>query len=327
MAQLDGKALRKQANDLLDRHEDSPKKLVLLHTAVGLLAPLVVMLINILLDQQIAKTGGLGGMDARSRLETIQSTLLYAVAILLPFWEVGLIFAAMQWRKGEEAEKTHLLEGFRRFVNVFALRFWSGVLFVVLGIFIFYASMFLYTMTPLAKPVMDLLAPTGASITPEEMQAMLTPELINQLLVKMVPMFILFAVLYAAVCIPVFYRLRFAEYILLEGEGGRRAMVCSMQLTKGSCWQIFKLDLQFWWFYLLLALSAILCYGDLLLPLAGVTLPMNSTVSSLLFYIAAILLQGYLYLRYQAQRQTTYALAYDALQPRAETPEQTPFEV
>ena len=314
MAHLHTKSLHDQAKGLLGRHGDAPKKLVLLHTVLGLGVPLLVMVINFLLEGQIAKTGGLGGMAARSTLETVQSLLETGVLILLPFWEMGLVFAALSWRKGHNADKSHLMEGFRRFVNIFALRLWSGVLFVIIGISVFYASMFIFTATPWAKPVMELVSPTGEAVTPEQMQAMLTPELTQQLLHKMLPMFILFLVLYAAVCIPLFYRLRFANFILLEGEGGIRAMAQSLRMTKGGCLQICKLDLHFWWFYLLQILALALCYGDSILALLGVSLPMGQNVSFFVFYSAGMLLEGILFWQCQGHRLTTYALAYDAFQ-------------
>ena len=131
--------------------------------------------------------------------------------------------------------------------------------------------------------------------------------------------FAIFVLAYAAVCIPLSYRLRFADYILLEGEGGRQAMIQSFLLTRGSCKEIFKLDLHFWWFYLLQLLALALCYGDGILSLLGVTLPINSNLRYFLFYTIGLLLEGFLFCRYQGQRLTTSALAYDALQPQDPT--------
>lgn len=316
MAQLHSPTLHRQAKDLLERHADAPRKLVLLHTVIALGVPLLVTVLNFLLETQVAKTGGLDGMATRSVLATAQSVLDTSVVILLPFWEVGLLFAALRWRRGHSADKSYLLEGFRRFVNVFALRFWSGVVYIFLGFTAFQISMFLFSMTPWAKPVMELFSPLGEVVTPEQVAEMLTPELLNQLMHRMTPLFILFGVLFAAVCIPLSYRLRFADFILLEGEGGIRSMVRSFQMTRGSCLQIFKLDLHFWWFYLLHILCLVICYGDSILALVGVTLPISETASAFLFYGLGVLLQMLLFWRYQSERLTTYCLAYDDLQPQ-----------
>lgn len=319
MAQLHTAALHRQAKALLSRQGESPKRLVLLHTLLALGIPLLALLINILLDQQIAKTGGLGGMAARSTLETVQSMLELGIGILLPFWEMGLLFAALRWRRGQRADKTHLTEGFRRFVNIFALRLWSGILYIAVGFAALYASSLIFSATPWAKPLTDLLASIGELPTPEQIPATMTPELINQLLTNMMPLYIIFGILYAAVCIFLFCRLRFADFILLEGEGGIRSIAQSFQLTRGSCWQICKLELHFWWFYLLQALILVLCFGSEILTLLGVTLPIDPNLSFFLFYAVGLLLEGFLLWRYQGQRLTTYALAYDALQPQDPT--------
>jgi len=314
MTQLHTKALHRQAKDLLGRQEDSPKKLILFHILIALGIPLLVAAVNVLLEQQIARTGGLGGMAARSSLETLQSTLDMGLSILLPFWNMGLLFAALRWRKNQAADKSHLTEGFRRFVNIFALRFWSGVLYLMVGFAVafFYSSLF--ALTPWAKSVTDALYPAG--VTPEQLPATLTPAQIRQ----MAPLLIPFGVLYTAVCVFLFYRLRLADFILLdEGVGGRQAMLQSFRLTQGSSWQLFKLDLHFWWFYLLQGLALVICNGDMLLALCGVTLPMDRNLSFLLFYAAGLLLEGLLYWRCQAERLTAYALAYDALQPKDPT--------
>lgn len=310
MTQLHTKVLHKQAKTLLKRREASPKKLVLFHTVLAMGLPLLVSVVNILLEQEIAKTSGLGGIATRSMLGTIQTLLETSVMILLPFWEIGLLFAALSWRKDQDAGKAHLTEGFRRYVNLFALRFWSGVLYLAAGMATVFTTSFLFSFTPWAQPLVDSIYPTGEMVTPEQIPTTLTPEQIQ----KMTPLLILFFVLYAALCIFLFYQLRFADCILLdEGVGGRQAMLQSFRLTWGSGWQIFKLDLHFWWFYLLQGLALVLCYGDTILTLVGVTLPISRDLSFLLFYAAGLLLEGLLFWRCQDQRLTTYALAYDTL--------------
>lgn len=316
MTQLHTSTLHRLAKDLLSRHGNTSKKLVLFHTVIALGVPLLVSVINYLLSGQIAKTGGLGGMAARSVLATAQSVLDTGVLILIPFWEVGLLYAALSWRRGQKADKYHLTEGFRRFVNVFALRLWLGILYLAVGFAVMYVSTLIFSATPWAKPFMELIAPAAEAMPLGQFQVTYTPELVQQAMVILKPMFIIFGILYGAVCIFLFYRLRFADYFLLEGEGGLRSLTQSFQLTRGNCLQIFKLDLHFWWFYLLQGLALVLCYGDTILTLMGVVLPISRDLSFLLFYAAGLLLEGLLFWRCQDTRLTTYCLAYDDLQPQ-----------
>lgn len=320
--QINSSSLHRQAKDLLAEYGASPKKLVLLHTAVSLGATLLVTTIGFLMSLQIAQAEGLSGMATRSILSTIQSVLELAVIILLPFWEIGILRAALGWRNGENARISRLTAGFQRFGSVFGLRFWSGALYIAIGFALFYFSLFAFLMTPWAKPLMAQFEPLLETATPEQM---LTPELMDQMMGHMTPMFILFGLLLAAVCIPLFYRMRFADFFVMEGDGGVTAIVKSFRLTRGNCLQIFKLDLHFWWFYLLQGLSVAICYADGLLTALGVSLPFGPDGNFFLFYILGILLQGLLFWQYQGEKLTSYCLAFDAF--HTPIPAESPSEM
>lgn len=323
--QMNPSSLHRQAKDLLAEYGSSPKKLVLLHTAVSLGATLLVTTLGFLMSLWIAKTEGLSGMATRSILSTIQSVLELAVILLLPFWEIGILRAALGWRKGEHADIPHLMEGFRRFGSVFAARFWSGALYIAIGFAIFYFGLFTFLMTPWAKPLMAQFEPLLETATPEQMHQMLTPELMEQMMGNMTPMFILFGLLLAAVCIPLFYRMRFADFFVMEGHGGVKAIVNSFRLTRGNCLQLLKLDLHFWWFYLLQGLCVAISYGDGLLTALGISLPLGPDGNFFLFYILGILLQGILFWQFQGEKLTAYCLAFDAF--HAPVPAELPSEM
>ena len=129
---------------------------------------------------------------------------------------------------------------------------------------------------------------------------------------------IFLGVLFAAISIPLWYRIRFADFAVMDGG---RALIClleSSRITKKKALEIFKIDLSFWWFYLLQAFSVALCYGDTILSALGVPLPMSPEVGYLLFFAAGIFCQGLLLWQYQAKVSATYALAYEILS--ADTP-------
>ena len=315
MTPLHISALREQATARLGEQPTSPKKLMLLHTAVSLGASLLVTVIGFLLSLQIDETGGLAGMGVRSRLSTIQSVLELAVVILLPFWEIGILRAAFNWRKGEDAQPFHLTEGFRRFGSVFSLRFWSGALYAATGFATCYISVFLFSLTPWANPVTEQFSTLLQASSTDDLLEMLTPEVTQQLTQQMLPALILFGLLFAVASIFLFYRMRFADFFVMEGQGGIKAIVSSFQLTRGNFLQILKLDLHFWWFYLLQGLSLAICYGDFLLSALGITLPFGDDGNFFLFYVAGILIQGILFWQCNSDRLTTYCLAFDAFQP------------
>jgi hypothetical protein len=84
---------------------------------------------------------------------------------------------------------------------------------------------------------------------------------------------------------------------------------------------MFRLDLSFWWYYLLHALLVAICYGDQLLPVLGIQLPWSKNVGFFLFYVVSLLCQLALYVAARNKVEATYVLAYDALRTPAEKSE------
>ena len=317
--EINAVSLHRQANELLGAQGTSPKKWSLIHTIISLGATLLTTTIGFLLRLQIANTGGLSGMGTRTMLSTVQSVLELAVLLLLPFWEIGILRAALGWRKSEQVGFSHLTEGFRRFGSVLSTRVWSGALYIAVCFAIFYFSSFLFLMTPWAGNLEAVYAQLPQVSTVEELLELMTPELTAQLAPAMIPMFVIFGVLIAAVYAYLFYRMRFADFFVMEGDSGVKAIVKSFRLTQGNCLQLLKLDLHFWWFYLLQGLSVVLSYGDALLTTFGITLPLGPDGNFFLFYILGITLQTILFWQLNAQRLTTYCVAFDTFRGPAAT--------
>lgn len=312
MLSINLSVLHHRADDALQNATYNPRKLALIHSAVALGSSLLVAVVSLLLNRQIADTGGLSGMGLRSILSTIQTFLEFAVVIALPFWEIGIIFLALGWSRKEETGPKTLLCGFRRFRSVLALHLLRGLIFVVIGFMLFYLSSAIFMLTPLSNPVWNLLEPIeNGSMTPQEMEAFLTPELMDTMMASSQPMLVIFGILFAPVAIYIFYRLRLAEYALADGAGAIRALLKSLRLTgKKRSAQLLKVDLHFWWYYLVLLLLTVLSFADVLLAELGVALPISADVCAVLFYLLATMGQVVFCWRHQATVSTTYALAY-----------------
>ena len=303
-----------QAKARLQEVSGNPKKLVFIHTAIALGSSLLLTFITYLLSLLIDETGGLSGLTARSLLTTAQSVLELAVMIAMPFWQVGIFYAALQWTRTEQADFGSLLQGFRRFGAVLGLQILRGILFIALGMPLSYIATAIFMLTPLAAPFLEKFAPMmEQGLTPEQLEAMLTPEFTAATTRAAIPLIIIFAIVYLAVAIPVYYRIRFADFAVVEGMPAGRAMVNSFNITKGSCLQVLKIDLSFWWFYLLQILSIAVCYADTILPALGVSLPVSGVTAAFLFYILGTVCQGVLLWQWEAHRVTVYALAYRRL--------------
>lgn len=293
---------------------ENPKRLALVHTAIALGASFLLTLINYLFSLMIADTGGLSGLGARSALSTLQTLLELGVMVALPFWQLGIFYAALRWAKGESATFSDLLQGFRRFVSGLGLLFLQISLFIALSTIVIYACTILFMMTPFSDPLTEILAPImEQAATSEQLAELMTPELMESVGQATIPLAILSGVLFAAVAIAAYYRVRFANFALMEGLTSGKAMIKSFAVTKRSFWKVLKIDLSFWWFYLLQGLSVAICNGDLFLSYLGISLPVSGITATILFYGMGCICQCLLLWQYEAKRVTVYGLAYRTL--------------
>ena len=140
-------------------------------------------------------------------------------------------------------------------------------------------------------------------------------------------MFADFGILCLAILIPVSYRLRLADFRIMD-EPRCRARVSlreSVRLMHRNCMSLFRLDLSFWWYFLAELLAAFLCYGDMVLPLLGISLPMHEDLAFFLFYVLGLAAQVTLLYCVGNRVQTTYALFYTTLaDPGQETAPASP---
>lgn len=324
MAIFDRHNLQQQANHRLEAAPNSGK-LILLFSGVSAALSLAAGIISMILDSQIAGTGGLGGMQLRSILSTAQTLLNIFIMAFLPFWSMGYISVALKLGRGQAADEKSLLNGFRRFGPAFRLMLLRQVVNIAIGFAAFQVSSILFSLTPWAQSFYTQLE----TQTIVDASGMIDEAALASLTASMIPFLIISGVLCLALSIPVTYRLRMAQYRLMDEPqcGALLALLQSNRMMKGSCLSLFKLDLHFWWYYLLSVLVSLLCYGDVLLPMVGITLPFSSDVSFFLFYVLAQGAQILLYWRCRNLVECTYVCAYDALREEAVSPPQAPQNI
>lgn len=326
MASFDVKRMQVQGRIALDQASYPARKLIMIHSGVSIGMGLLLSVLSYLLDMGISQTGGLGGIGARTILETVQSLFQTANMILLPFWSIGYIRVILHWTRREDADPTTLFFGFRCLGPVMRLLFLQGGLYVFLGMVGAYAGAAVFMMTPGAQPLYAVMQElTAAGIT--DPYELMENEAYVSASMAMAPYMVGAA---ALIIVPVAYRLRFAEYALMDQprQGALRSMMQSVRMTRKNCWRLLKLDLHFWWFYLAEGLIAALGYGDMLLSMFGISLNMNADVTMFAFYVAALLCEFVLYVWKKNEVFSVYALAYDQLNaPREEMPKPQPKNV
>lgn len=313
---LNSRELKTRAKEKLSGAACNHKKLALIHTGIALGAHILVVLLQLYLNHQIGSTGGLAGLGTRTILETIQMVLQYAVNLALPFWEVGFLFAALKWARGEQAGFPHLAEGFRRFGPVLRLYLLEGLIFIGVGMISMYAGAFLFSITPFSASMQKLLLPvveSGGSI--EAAYAALEALPFEELLQMFLPALILIGVLFGVLALVLHYRFRMAQFLVMDqpGTGALMALLVSSHMTKYRRMKLFRLDLSFWWFYVLVALSGVAMYADVLLGYAGMELAVSAEALWIGSYLLGCLIQLVVYWQFYGYVQTTSAIAYEEL--------------
>ena len=311
MAFRDRQGLKETARQRLESASFDPKKLVLVYVGASSLAMLLVTGLNFLLTELIAGTGGLGGLGTRAVLETAMEVLQTAANLILPFWTMGYLACTLKIVRGQRFDLTDLLTGFRHFGPVLRLNFLYSLQFLMLAFLCFYPSVLLYSVTPLSAPLMEMLEPLAQSGT----EIVLDDATMAAATEAMIPMFVIYAVAFLAVAAPRFYNYRMAFYALLDDPkaGARMALRRSTVMMRGKRLDLLKLDIGFWWFYVLDGLTLVLCYGDLILGLLDIQLPISADIAYFLFYVLYLAAQLGLYLWARNGVECTYAAGYEAL--------------
>jgi uncharacterized membrane protein len=178
----------------------------------------------------------------------------------------------------------------------------------------------IFAMTPLAEGAMEIIEQmtNDATYIPSD-------EALMDAMLCYLPFL---GVVMAVLVIPLSYRLRMVDYVLLDHpkNGAFFAVRTSLFMTRRNCWNLFKLDLSFWWFYLLELLIVAIYYGDWVLQLAHVDTGLSSEVLLFIACGAGLLLQLVVYAWRQNQVATTYAMVYESLKatiPAPPQPQQT----
>ena len=322
------RALKESARYALDNAIYDPKKLVLIHTGVTIAVSLIATIINFILTKQIENTGGLSGLGMRSVLSTIESVLKLLVLVIMPIWEVGFCFAALNISRGKEAAPKSLLEGFRRFWPLLKAYLLQGFVYLGVAIVSYFLSFQIYLFTPLSNPMFDLVS--SLDMTSPEIALTLDDATLLAIMDAYTPMLLIFLAVFLLAVLFVSYRFRMVNYLLLDhpGMGAREALQMSRYQMRGHKASLFKLDLSFLWFYVLQILASVIAYGDALMAYFQIPMGFSAEVAFFLFLILSLAGQEILYWRARNHVDVTYAAFYCATQlpiHQDEEPEQNPW--
>lgn len=284
--------------------------------ALGMTA--LVTLVGQLLNLQISRSSGLSGMDTRTTLTAVQSLLPIISALVTMCLELGYQAAMLRVARGQYASPQTLRLGFDRFwVLLRCVAIQALILFGIIFAAI-YLSVMIFMFTPFANRVVELLAPLMQNASVLNPEIVLDDATYAQLMQAMLPVFLICGVVVCLLAIPLMFRFRMARFVIIDrpGTGAMAALRESRRMMKGNCLRLFRLDVSLWWYYAAMVAAELVCYGDILLPMAGVNPPWSDTVSHYLFFAAYLAVQFAVYYFLRNPAETSYAIAYDAIRPK-----------
>ena len=316
------RAIHQTAAHALSRTPQA-RQIAIVYAAICVGLSLLSTVISVLLSDKIAGTGGLGNIGIRSVLSTGQSVLPLVNFIINACLTIGYHIAILSFTRGFDASPRTLSQGFRYWgvilrTLLFQVFIYVGTLFVAM-----YLSSFIFMSTSYAEPFVTAMEPYLSSLTVLSDSLVLDEELLTVAMDTLMPMMWILAAVALVLMLPLYYRFRMVNYALADDpqRGAIHAIVKSRHLMRRNCFALFRLDLTLWWFYAAQLGISLVCYGDVLLPMLGISFPWSDTFSYYLFYGLSLALQAALYIFGMNRAYAVYAVAYDALMESLPKPE------
>ena len=322
MKLADRAGLKKRARELLQKAGDMPRRLVLLHTGGVLVVNLLLSLLLMAIGSRLEDTSGLAGMQTRAFWSTLQTLLLYLIPLATLLWNAAYYHIAIGLAREQPLTPGDLLEGFRHPISVLGCNAWQALQYFARAILAALLAYAIFSVTPFARPVEEVLRSVPTELVDGEVMLVLNDTILEALLPHMVPLYVIAALVFLPFALRLFYRFRLGMYLLMDGREPRclNALRVSRWRMMGNKTAMLRLDLSFWWYYLLQALALAVCYLEAWLPALGVELPVNGLALGLSTYLAYAVCQLVLDLLVKNRVEVTYALAYDAI-VQAEEPQ------
>ena len=322
----DRHSIHESANRALAQAQGEPRKILLIYLCIVTGLSLVMSALSVLLSNRIADTGGLGNLGLRSILSTGQAILPLVQMLILLGLEMGYCSTVLRISRGQPVSQETLFGGFRRFFPLLRATILQYLFYFALAFLCMYISIYIFLMLPMSSRFYDLMMPLVDSVSTLEGTLTLDEATLTAAYGTMMPLLWIFLGMFLLVFIPMYYNFRMVTYRLIDEPypRARLALRESRIMMRRNRFALFRLDLSFWWFYAMQVLVMVLCYGDVLLPLCGITLPFSDTVSYFLFLSLSLALQFAVYYFAMNRIAVTYAVAYATLLPKQEAEPEVP---
>ena len=295
----------------------SQKQIVVIYVALALGLTALVTVLNHVLDLQIENFGGLSNLGKKTMLSSVQSMLPMAQSILTMCLDVGYVAAMLRIARGMYTSPQTLRLGFDRFWVLLRCSIFKGLILTGVTFVSMYTGIMIFMLTPLAEPVVEIVTPLMSQMSLLDSAVMIDDATYAQLVRAMLPCFAFGGVMLLILGGPIFYSFRMVNYVIIDkpAMGALMALRESKKMMRGHRLQLLKLDLSLWPYYLASGAALVVCYGDVLLPMLGVELPVSEKVAFFGFYALYMAASFCVHYFLRNRAEVSYALAYDAVKP------------
>ena len=302
-----------------DRLKQSPsqKQVVLIYAALSLALTALVTVLSHVLDLQMDNFGGLSNLGKRSMLSSVQSMLPMVQSLLSMCLNVGYLAAMLRIARGMYTSPQTLRLGFDRFWLLLRCSIFKGLMLSAVVFVSMYFGVMIYMMTPFSDAAVEIITPLLSQVSMLNTQIVIDDATYLLLMEAMVPAFAICGILLLILGVPVLYNYRMAEYVIIDkpAVGALAALRESKKMMRGNRLSLMKLDISLWWYYLASFAATVICYGDVLLPMLGLKLPIPDTVAFYGFYVLYLAASFAVHFFLRNRVEVCYGLAYDAVKP------------
>jgi len=243
--------------------------------------------------------------------------LPFVQSLLTMCLDLGYVAAMLRIARGMYTSPQTLRLGFDRFWLLLRCSIFKGLIMTGVMFASMYFGILIYMMTPFSDSAVGIITPLVSQTSVLNTGIVIDDATYALLMKAMLPAFAICGLLMLVLGGPVFYNYRMVNYVIIDkpGMGAMRALSESKKMMRHNRLQLLKLDISLWWYYLPTAAAMVICYGDVLLPMLGVELPVSETVAFFGFYALYLAASFAVHFFLRNRAEVCYALAYDAVKP------------
>ena len=295
----------------------SQRRIVAIYAGLTLGLMALVTVANYLLGLQIDRFGGLSNLGKRTMLSSVQSMLPLVQSLLLMCLDLGYLAAILRVARGMYASEQTLRLGFDRFWLLLRCGICKGLVMTGVTVVSVYLGSMIFVLLPFSESAVEIITPLMSQASLLDTGIVIDDVTYGLLVEAMLPGFAIWGILMLVLGGPMYYNFRMVNYIIIDkpGIGAMRALMESKKMMKGNRLQLLKLDISLWWYYLPSVLVLLVCYGDVLLPMLGVELPVPDEVAFFGFYALYLAASFGIYYLLRNRVEVRYAFAYDVVKP------------